>query len=569
MEDPVTEAGLAETGGSSGRVSPREWRGLLVATLLLLALADLPFVLAAWDPPPGYTAVYPNIVAAEDYPQYVGAIREAARTGSLLSTNHFSTEPHRRVMARPFYAAIGVVGGAWLGVDPVVAYHVAAHVGRFVMVIGIYLFAALCFVRPRDRILALATVFLLSGLSWCLELGEGRLPPWLLGRYAEGVERSEFSTFLTLFHHPHLTLALGLLFLAARLVVRLLGDPGVRRAALLGLVVFLLSITNLFSLATIGTACLLFFALDRWVVGRVRAGGIAAVAAAGLAGLPYLVYAVGVFRADPFWSATYGAAAGQEAPPPDVVVLHLLPVLLLAGIGARGFFRGAWVRGEAGECQEGSSRRWAAAWLVACGILLFLPIVRYPLRAAFGLHPMLAFPASSGLRRLAGMNRPKAVRVALLVPIAVVAVLPPLLFGRLLLRSTRGEVMPHLLYRLEAEVAAARWLEERTGPADAVFASYESGNFLAGWIPGRVYLGHGTGTLRPEEKQAEVDAFFGGTSSAESKRSFLEAQGIDYVFFGPYEQYRTTPESFREFGRFLDEAFRSGPVAVFRLRPAP
>jgi hypothetical protein len=127
-----------------------------------------------------------------------------------------------------------------------------------------------------------------------------------------------------------------------------------------------------------------------------------------------------------------------------------------------------------------------------------------------------------------------------------------------------GEMLEQLRYRTEGEVEAARWLEENTGPDDVVLCTYFSGNYLGGRIPGRVWVGHRSGTLGLDAKLAGAREFFAGDAGEAAKRSFLLERGIDYVFYGPREWEGASPST-RAFLESMDVAFLRGPVAVYAV----
>lgn len=529
----------------------REFGILALVILAVSLLADVPYRLAHHEPaflesistrPPDTEAVYPCILAAEDYPQYLAAIREAAERGDLLSRNPFSSEPHDRIVLRPFYSIVGWVAGK-AGIAPETAYRIAVHLGRVVFLLGAYLFVSTFFASVRLRWLAFVVVVFVSGLTGWLSILQASLPEAIVLRYREGVERTEFQSFLLLFHHPHLAVAMGMTLLAARTVAGILADPRASRAGVLALQMFALSIANLFSLVPVGIAAGLAAGL-----GLVRRRPDAAtafgfIAAGGLAGVPFLFYAMLTYSADPFWSNTYGLALGQGTPAPDVVAFQISWLVVFAIAGVSTFARGHDAPRAEGfaRARAAAARGLVAVWIPAVVIAMYLPMLEFRIRVAFGLAPMLAVVAACGVRDLlaafGSVGSAAARRVVALALVIVVGATPGY-WWILLTRSVSGEYANFyaLLYRPAAEVDGARRLAELVGPDDVVLASYESGNFLGGILAGSVVLGHDSGTLDSLRKRELVHRFYTGGMSREEAERFLTQERVSHIYFGVFEQ---------------------------------
>lgn len=532
--------------GTKGRLTPREWRWLALVSLAVALLADLPFLVSTLAPPEGLVAVYPSVVAAEDYPQYLGAMHDAVDSGTWYSIDHFSTETHRPVVLRPFYTALGLMARS-SGLAPEALYRAAVLLGRVMLCAAIYLFVAVFFGTARNRWLGFAMVLAVSGLLGLLDLASGALPQAWVQTFEQRLERPEYGTFLLLFHHPHLTIALALILLLARSAVLSAAFPAgpgrtLARGVWMAFLVLAISTANPFSSITLaaalaGFALLVVVGDRRRLAGAVRrllpvVGGVVLglLAAAYL----FLLDAAAVFRDDPFWKATYGTPRGQETPPPEVIVFHLFFLLVLAAIGAPRFFSRAGPE-RAGTEPTATGRILVTSWLATTLLLMVIPS-GFPVRFAFGLQPMLAVVATAGALSLHERYRGSEWRSALLALLAVAMLTTPMAYARIIIVSTAGKALDHLRFRSHDEVAAAAWLRESTGTGDAILASYPSGNFLGGRIRGRVFIGHDSGTLDIDRKKAEVQRFFSEPTTADDKIAFLRDRDIDYVYFGPFER---------------------------------
>jgi hypothetical protein len=214
------------------------------------------------------------------------------------------------------------------------------------------------------------------------------------------------------------------------------------------------------------------------------------------------------------------------------------------------------------------ARRLVVVWIGVSLVLLYLPLVRFQMRLAFGVHPFLALLAAAGLVASWRALRRGWARALVFLPLTVLLVLPSTLFTGFLLGTVRGEALGPLLYRTEEEVDAAQWIARHTGREDAVLCTFPSGNFLGGRIPGRVYLGHESGTLHVDAKRRDVAAFFSGAGSLDDRARFLAAHGLTHVFVGPFER-RAMPADPAGVGleQFGEPVFRRRWVTVYRVAP--
>jgi hypothetical protein len=82
---------------------------------------------------------------------------------------------------------------------------------------------------------------------------------------------------------------------------------------------------------------------------------------------------------------------------------------------------------------------------------------------------------------------------------------------------------------------AASWLAARVGPADVILAHPRTGNYLAGLVPGRVYVGHWVATRDYASKVRAARAYYQAPDLPEGQR-FLRDNNIRYVVYGPVER---------------------------------
>jgi hypothetical protein len=128
------------------------------------------------------------------------------------------------------------------------------------------------------------------------------------------------------------------------------------------------------------------------------------------------------------------------------------------------------------------------------------------------------------------------------------------------LSATLGH--PDVTQPVAVEEAVA-WLGQHSAPDDVILSSYRVGNIIPARIGRRVVWGHWDETAFFEEKEADVFAFFDGTSTDAERQAILRGYGVDYVFYGPAEQKLGdfNPTS----APYLVPSFSARAVTVYRV----
>ena len=535
-------------GWESARSSVRdrvgaEWRWVAVAAIATLILIELPFLFAYSQTLPD--RVFVSIWAPHDYAQYAAAMREGASSGSWLIHDHLTGEPHDPVFMYTLYVALGKLAAA-LGLDFELAYHLAEVAARAVLLVAVYAFASAVLSTVHRRRLAFVLTLFTSGLA-VFAVG-ARVVGAELGTTPAELNWPEVNTFLVLLTAPHLQLGLAFLLLAARYYLVSWTSTSVANPAVAGAMALALGLTNPFSLVTLCVVVTVHLGL-MWLPSRAlprRAiwSGITIL----LGSAPLLAYNLLAFAADPFWSLTYGQQNVQPSPPPIQLVLGLGGLLVFTLSGLRGFLR----------------RPTPGTWFVLVWIALSLGLMYAPLqvqrRFAFGLHPLLAVVAAVGLEPVwRWARRERRFPRSLLRPLSTL-LLAQVLFGStaiLYAAAIREASDPYGRALNEASGFAAQaaapgsgvfqsrslkdtalWLAGTMGPNDVVLAENATGNYLAAFIPGRVFVGHWVATLDHGPKQAATRRFYRGDLQPEERRRFLAANNIRYVVYGPIERAR-------------------------------
>jgi hypothetical protein len=120
---------------------------------------------------------------------------------------------------------------------------------------------------------------------------------------------------------------------------------------------------------------------------------------------------------------------------------------------------------------------------------------------------------------------------------------------------------PRAVFEPVAAFEAAMWLRQQ-GAQVVVLACEEDGNFLAGYIRGRVVLGHPGATFQVARKREEVAAFFRGELSPEEERALLQRYRVTHL-------YARGDRPCRPRQSVGELAFERPPVRIFRILMSP
>lgn len=564
-----------------------------------------------------------------DFSVYLAAMREGMASPSWLVHNHMTAEPHAPAFIFPLYVGLGKAAGA-LGVPLLAAYGALETLGRIALLASAYAFASRFITVPSLRLLAFTLALGSGGLGVWVSLaqrllgaGEGEVRPFNAG--------VEITPFGTLFSAPHLPLGLAATLLA--IILAASAFEGSRTAlAALAIDLLVLGLVHPFNLPVLLATCAAGAALrlaralvdaDRSpepapdggartpdsareasdpeggagargrraahaLARRLRASAwpVATALVAAAAGAPLVLYNALTFSRDPFWSATYGEQNLMRSPRPWELPLDCGVVFLLAPLGLVALSqqsRGAEPR-DGTLAPAGDRARATELLLVFVGVVLvfiYLP-VSFQRRFAVGLVPALATLAAlgwpllhQGALRLADRlgagpaTRRRVARRLIVYPLVILG-FTATAFVYLGIVMSAATNAPIPFYFVDRDTyTLGTYLAARSGPDDVVLGAYETGNVLAGMLPGRVVLGNIGVTPRAREKGEAIRALYAGELTAEQARAFLRASGATFLIVGEQERKLGPHDPGASLG--LPLVLRVGNALAYRVteEPAP
>jgi hypothetical protein len=506
----------------SVRISPREWRGVLVFAAVIIALTTLPYLIG-WAQQGTDWRFSGFLFGVDDGFSYLGKMRLGAR-GILDFYLFYTPEPHARaaLVFLPYILPGWLVGRFVSQQDPAlvtaltITFHLMRIVFNLLLIAVLYRFIAVFLKAPRARWLALLVAMAGGGLGWLTSLAFGS--DWL-GSVPPEFYIPEGFGFLILLGLPHLALARAALLGGFLFLFRALDADRPWRDVLaaglcwcgVGLIVpFYLTVVYVI-LAAWGAALWL---ARRHVPLRLALCG---AAAAGLT-LPLFAYLAWMFSANPVFAA-WSAQNKLPSPHPLHYLMAYAPLAILAVIGALTSRRAA----------TNPARSLLIGWPLIVPVLVYLPMITVQRRLAEAVIVPLAILAAAGLRILRRRWGRWPARL-----VTTVLCLSSALFGLGALLSAFNVERP--LFRPVGEIAMLDWLSQNVPADSVVLASFDTGNILPVYTALRPYVGHGPETLGAIEKEAVTERFYAGQMDAEARRALYDSLNITAILYGPQER---------------------------------
>lgn len=539
---------------------------MLAWSLLVLGLTFVPYAWCAlWATPehPFSGLVYD----VEDVRTYLAEMRQGA-DGAWLLHLPYTSEDHPRAFVHGLYLLLGkllpLVGG-----DVLALFHGARAVLGAAALVSVYRFQAAFSGLVAVRKVAWLLAAFSSGMGWFLVL-LGR-SHWL-GDMPIDFWVPEAFTLPVVYAFPHISLSLLLLLEAMLAYLRAAEGEGMGHALRGGALALALAFVVPFDLGIVyGALGAHLVALALLRRDRLRRAFPAALAV-GVVSLPGLAYNGWVFTFNEAFREWSRQNLGFSPHPAHFLVAYSW-LALLAVPGFMRFLRKRRVRDA-----------FLVGWVGAVALLLYLPF-HLQRRLILGTHPVLCLLAAVGLLRgilpwarrsrpwrwLLARGRGRYTSGGLSRWAASAALCLTLPSTLLLLAGPVVQAQAHIppIYLTREQAEAAHWLAEHAQTGSVVLSSQPVGNILPTVAPVWVFLGHGAITAQFERKVAETTWFYAhATEAPDAARAWLEARGIDYVYWGPEERALAGRQAadLRQLP-YLEPAFQSGETWFFAFRP--
>lgn len=498
-------------------ITRAEWRWVIIASLIVVALSCVPFIYASVAAPSDHTFIG-FIVNAQDGNSYLAKMRQGY-DGAWLYHLAFTPEDGRGIFTFTFYLLLGHVSRL-TNLSLIFLFHLARIINGVFLLITIYFFSSLLTSNISARRWSFIITSFSSGLA-LVSLLAGRngaknfIPFDLFVPEANG--------FYSILSNPHFPLVFALMAWA---IILTLAPPQLNfwiRLIVIAAVGF--SITSLAPYlapvvaVAVGAGAILVRPFSRDLLIRVFT----------------LFAAMGALLANYFFAlasdpiiAEWSRQNVTLTPPLVDVLLGLGIWLPLAIVGITRLQRSRLV--------------WSlVVWLIVIAALIYFP---YPLQRRFIGGVFVPLSIFSGIGVAWIMKQIESLRFAWIAFILGVAVFGFSTNILLLLSLFRAPSTPDL-YLKHDEVKALHWLSTQVNPTDVVLADSRLGGVIPGWTGARVIYGHPMESFDALNRKAEVEAFFANTDS-----STAEHYRVKYIFGG------NLPQGWRV-------VFESGDVKIY------
>ncbi len=514
-------------------------------SLVIILITTLPYFLAfssegdAWR----FTGF---VFGVEDGNSYIAKMLRGY-AGDWLFFTPYTTAEQGGVLAFLPYLLLGrLAGGIEIHRQHIILFQAMRVISIPFVVYATYRFISLFIDNIWWRRWAALLGTLGGGLGWMvLLLGQGAV----LGSLPLDFISPETFGFLSIFGLPHLVLARGLLLLA--LVFYLEGHEHHRKAWVGGgcllLLAFVQPLSVLVAYAAIGAHVLavVIFGLNNKGRSELESWFQAAVRVS-LPSLPVVIYLALQFSSDPFLKA-WTVQNRILSPPIAHYALAYGLVLIPAIFGVRATI-------DSKKCAPLFPLSWVAISL----LLVYFPY-NLQRRLPEGSWAAWAVLAAIGMMTLFKEEGKRRVAGVILLGFSLISSSILILGG---LNVAQKPSSP--IFRPVEEVAAFEWLAQHAENGDHVLASFSTGNVLPAWAPVRVVIGHGPESVDLASLAPQVEAYFSGSATTQTRQKFLHEHDVRFVFYGPNEKMigHWGPEQ----SSILTEVYSEGEYQIFEVQ---
>jgi hypothetical protein len=529
--------GMQITRDTTIHITSAEWRWVVVFAVALTVLSFLPFLWVAFSGAGGTDWQFMGILNNyRDGATYLSKMEQGTE-GTLLINFRHTPEPHSGVLIQVLYPALGQVARL-IGIPPIPLFHAARVVASLVMYLALYHLAASIWTRLRTRRIFFILVAIGSGFGWFFSLltGDTTYPDLSI---------PEIYPFYSSLVNIHFPLSIACLALLSSVVIVAFrpgstDDPGAQNGGLAaGLLSFALSLLFPQALLPLGVAIGGYVAVYWFGQRRVTLRELRWLLVVVLPAVPMAAYYVAIVAYNPV-IAEWNRQNVTAAPAPLTLLLGLGLPLIIALPGIYRAVRRFEVDGD----------RLMLLWLVAMIVLMYLP-TNIQRRFAAGMMIPIAYFATRSLEDFWFQHVNRRWRYRLLVAGVPLLVITYLFILGATLAVTPGPFLPR------DYAAVFSWLKQNTRSGEVVLASEPVSIWVPSWVGASVVYAHPFETLHADEKQAQVLAWYDGSTTDCYK--LLQEYNVSYVLVGPQERELGAAACADE----LNLVLRAGDVNVY------
>lgn len=479
-------------------------RSQVVLTVLTIILVTFPYIIAMGSA--GETYSFNGFLLNPlDGNSYLAKMR-LGYSGDWQFTLLFSAAETQGSFLFLFYILLGHIA-RWLGISLLITFHLVRVAGAILlcMVLARFIKVHLGNTDSRTQTITFALCCLGSGLGWVAAF---------FGGFTSDFWVAEAYPFLSMYSNPHFPLGLALVLD----YFTTLKNP-VYSGRKLGLLLkgFLLAAIMPFGvvLTAVVTAGVQVWDLIKQVK-PIRWWSLIFMVPGGL----FLLYQYAVIHSDPLLMQ-WNSQNLTPTPPLWDLLIAFSPALIAA-------VAGLWFLHRRNDLYE---FRLLIVWMIFGLLLAYFP---FQLQRRFLLGYFIPIACLAGMMLGTWTNTSNRLPRAGLIVFFAVSFFTNLIILAGGLAAIR--LRDPNLYFPKGMQEAFDWMASEVDGRPLILASPETGLIIPGATGWRVVYGHPYETPDAENNKSLVESAYTGEMSRQELGQFLDLNGIDYIFMGPFEQ---------------------------------
>ncbi len=548
------------------KIEKREWGTAALIAFGVTLLLQIPYALGYWSARTGteYSGLLVNL---SDVTYYVGI--QLGRQGEWLYRIRFTSELHAGAFLYTFYLALGHLA-RMLNLDAVMMWHLSRAVIGFGMFMVLFGFIAYFIENPKWRLVAFVLALVGAGFD-LFHLPFDAVDP--ASAVPLDLRMPEAHLFFSAFTYPHYSAAIALMLIVFWCALRGVLENAARGkwiAFALGGALANVGVAMVYPFLVLLTASVLgvFYFFLAWRAKKILWRDGVFLVILFLPAAPLLLYYQRVLATNEI-IRLWNEQVITYSPNPLHYFLtygaYLVPALW-----------NLW-RARFGEGAEIPHRAFLWIWLAVVAILLYAPLnaqrrfvegVQVPLAilATMALYETV-LPRLAQTRWFQNLARRPNYSVAGLrklltvLYVGVVSSASVFVLASAVLTTTVLQTYP--FFRAREELAAMDWLSQNVSREAVVFSTYYTGAWLPHRAGTRAYIGQYYETTNFFEKFRATENFFDAQTDDATRREFLRAHEIPYLFYGRAEREAGNFDPSR--AAYLQRVFENGDAVIYRV----
>lgn len=542
-------------------ISKKEWRFVILLTIALILITNLPYVYAALNAPSGYFWDGIHAITPGDSPVYFSYLTQV-KAGNWLLQDNFTSEHQSGGLLNLFWLGLGLISRA-LNFSPILTFHLARVFLIPLFMFVLYLLVSYFWAKEVWRKIAMIFLCFSSGIGAYFVGWFDKLFPangnfvykWLMDIWIP-----DSNIFLSLYQSPHFIFSLTLMISFFLLMLLSLNYGNLKYSFYAGLIGFFWFNFHPFYWPYV--FFILFIYLAYLILKNKKYKLILNYFLPLVLSLPFIIYHYYKMQTD----FVIGGRAAQN--------VTMTPDFLFMGLGFGFLLLGA-VLGIAiliykNNLIKNEKYFFIVSWLVGGFILVYSPIF-FQARFLQGLQIPMVFLTLVFLQWLSPIleQRYRKIYNFLKGNYIILGFIFLVLFGFSIFFNLIRDVyyfeqrLPYF-YLPNEYFQAFDWLKNNNTIRGPVLASEFNGNLIPAFVNQQIFLAHSIETLHYYQKKQELADFFNDQYSETEALNFLKRYNLNYVFFSATDRQssRYKPEE----KKYLERVFDSGQIEIYQLK---